>query len=165
MDEGSAQPYTTSLIADYIIGKGRGKFDQLQVIKLAFISYGYVLAQHDRWLFNGAIEAWRFGPVVPGIYDMLKTYGYSKIDKLQYCQTKIGSPEFEERMGFISDRIDKDARDILDLVIREYGELTGNELVKLTHRKGSPWSRSYVEGEYHTIIPNDLIKDYYSSIE
>ncbi|MDA7996737.1 MAG: DUF4065 domain-containing protein [Nitrosopumilus sp.] len=158
------QPYTTSLVADYIIGRGGGRLDQLQVIKLAFISYGYVLAHCNRKLFNGAIEAWQFGPVVPAIHDMLKPYGFSRIDRLQYCQTGIGGPGFEERMEYIGGRLDGDVREILDLVVDEYGRLTGDELVRLTHRKGSPWSRSYVEGAYHTVIPDDLIREYYSSI-
>ena len=67
-------------------------------------------------------------------------------------------------MEYIGGRFDGDVREILDLVVDEYGRLTGDELVRLTHRKGSPWSRSYVEGGYHTVIPDDLIREYYSSI-
>lgn len=158
-------PYATGLIADYIIGSGGGKFDQLQVIKLAFLSYGHMLAQYDRRLFKGVIEAWRYGPVVPSIYDMLKDYGHDKITELQYCETKLDSPEFEKRMRFISGKIDTDARGVLDAVIVNYGKLRGPQLVELTHRNKSPWARTYKPGERHTVIEDRLIKEYYSDIK
>ena len=157
-------PLTSSLICDYILGRGGGKFDMLQVIKIAFICYGYVLAHHNKVLFREDIEAWVYGPVIPSIHDMLKKYGNMKIKLLQYSQTEIGGTGFESEMDYIMKRIEPGVRKTLDIVIDEYGNLSGYELVRLTHRKGSPWSKSYKEGAVHTIISNDEIRKYYASI-
>lgn len=147
------------------IGRGGGQFTQLQVIKLAFICYGHVLAQHGRRLFNEDIEAWAYGPVIPSLYDTLKIYGSLAIPELQYCRTKINGSDFTKRMDFISEKIDKDTKEILNVVIDEYGKLTGPALLRLTHLEGTPWSKSYVKGQYHTIIPDEIIREYYSNID
>ena len=67
-------PYDPIMIRDYILCKGGGDLDKLQVIKIASIAYGYVLAMTNKRLFRGGVEAWAYGPVVPAIYETLKEY-------------------------------------------------------------------------------------------
>lgn len=167
MEQSKPEPYAVSLIGDYILAKGGGRFDQLQTIKLAFISYGHVLARYNRKLFNDDIEAWVYGPVVPALRETLKRYGYRKIDRLQHCRTPIepANDDFIARVKFMKEKIDDDSREVIDMVVSEYGRLSGTELSDLTHMADTPWSQSYIEGGYHTAIPDKLIKGYYDKIE
>lgn len=36
----------------------------MQVNKLSYLSYGFVLAIKNEKLFNDKVEAWRYGPVI-----------------------------------------------------------------------------------------------------
>lgn len=40
----------------------------MQVIKMAHIAHGYSLAIHNEPLVDEAVEAWKYGPVVPSLY-------------------------------------------------------------------------------------------------
>ena len=54
----------------------------LQVNKLAYILHGWTLGIKDLPLFNNTtrqIQAWRYGPVVVGIYHLLKPFGNSPV--------------------------------------------------------------------------------------
>ena len=56
------------LIADYFIARSGGRITPLQVIKMAHIAHGYSLAIHNEPLVDEAVEAWKYGPVVPSLY-------------------------------------------------------------------------------------------------
>ena len=47
----------------------------LQLMKLAYMSHGWMLAMTGKPLFNNRIEAWKYGPVIPDLYTQIKKYG------------------------------------------------------------------------------------------
>src|SRR5437660_12739202 len=47
----------------------------LQIIKLAYIAHGWMLALYQRPLILDRIEAWKYGPVIPDLYRALRDYG------------------------------------------------------------------------------------------
>jgi antitoxin SocA-like protein len=51
----------------------------LQVIKLAYIAHGWMLALYQRPLISDSIEAWKYGPVIPTLYHALKKYGAGSV--------------------------------------------------------------------------------------
>lgn len=156
--------YSALLVADYHIAHGGGKLTPLQVIKLAYISHGYTLALLKRPLVPDDIEAWRYGPVIPSLYDSLKVYGGSPISGLLYCGTMAGTDSAADRNEFFRSVIQDDARAILGRVLEVYGRLTGIELLRLTHKKGSPWSKYYKKGKLGIVIPNHAIKKHYEKL-
>lgn len=157
-------PYDPALIQDYIICRGGGRLDKLQVIKIACIAYGHVLAQSNVRLFRGGQEAWAYGPVVSAMYESLKEF-HGPIDVIPYSGIPLdGGPEFQKSLAFMAGVMDPEIRGILDVVVEEYGRLSGAELLRLTHLKGSPWARAYRRGEHHTPIPDKIIRDYYLNI-
>lgn len=162
INDDGRMPYSIVLVGDYIIGRGAGAFTQLQVIKLAFLCYGHVLAALGRKLFDDEIEAWVYGPMVPALRESLAKYGCGRITELQYSKTGFDSKDFGRQMDFIAGRFDPEVREILDIVIDQYGYLGGGWLLELTALPGTPWDKSYVRGQEHTVIPDGLIRRYYS---
>lgn len=47
----------------------------MKLQKLLYYEQGYHLAYFDAPLFPDNFEAWLYGPVVPRVYDMFKSYG------------------------------------------------------------------------------------------
>lgn len=156
--------YSSLLVADYLIANGGGRLTPLQVIKMAYISHGYTLALLEYPLVPDEIEAWRYGPVIPSIYNFLKVYGGSPITKLLYCGTAAGTDSVGERKEFFRRVFPDEVSSILDRVLEVYGPLTGIDLLKLTHKKGSPWSKCYKKGKRRIVIPNKAIKEHYESL-
>ena len=155
--------HSALLIADYLIAHGHGTLTPLQVIKMVYISHGFSLALLNRPLFLDEVEAWKYGPVVPSVYSMLKRYGGSPVPALSYCSTNVRADDILERKRFFENVISSDMRDILDKIISLYGRLTGIDLLKLTHKKGSPWSQYYKKGQ-GVVIPNQVIKRHYETL-
>ncbi|MDA7959298.1 MAG: DUF4065 domain-containing protein [Nitrosopumilus sp.] len=157
-------PYDPIMIRDYILCKGGGDLDKLQVIKIASIAYGYVLAMTNKRLFRGGVEAWAYGPVVPAIYETLKEYN-GRIGELPYSATGFGNDAgIDSSLAYIEARLTDQVRVILGAVVERYGRLSGSELHRLTHIKGSPWEKSYRRGEQHTPIPDEVIRGYYEGL-
>ena len=55
-------PYDPTMISDYILCRGGGELDKLQVIKIATIAYGYVLAMTRKRLFREESRHGHTGP-------------------------------------------------------------------------------------------------------
>jgi uncharacterized phage-associated protein len=120
----------------------------LQVIKLVYIAHGYMLALYQRPLITDAIEAWKYGPVIPRLYHALKQYGAGSIT---------------EPIPGGSDELDEDERDVIKQVYEAYGHLTGIQLSQMTHQRGTPWYETW-SGEPNEPISNDLIADHYRQL-
>src|SRR5437868_5201035 len=60
-------------------GKDHREITPLQLQKLVYYAYAWVLVVNKRRLFEERIEAWPNGPVVPSLYRKLKTLGSSPI--------------------------------------------------------------------------------------
>lgn len=119
----------------------------LQLIKLAYISYGFYLGfGHKEKLFREEIQAWRYGPVVPDLYRKVRHYRHSPITQ----QIEDSEPPLDAaRVEFIKK------------VYAVYGKFSGSQLTYLTHQKGTPWHLMYAPETRFQIIPDDLIADYY----
>lgn len=150
------------LVADYLISRSGGALTPLQVIKLVYIAHGYSLALLNRPLIEEAVEAWRYGPVVPSVYHSAKKYGAQPIDALLYSGVGVGQTERLDATESLFEEIPPDQMAVLDGVLEAYGAFSGSQLVGMTHEAGSPWDL------YHrpraTRIPDDAIKAYYSEV-
>lgn len=153
------------LVADYLIANAGGRLTPLQVIKMAYIAHGYSLAIFDEPLVGEAVEAWRYGPVVPSVYHCAKKYGGSKIAALLYSGI-----ETDDTAGvagakkFFEERILLGHRTVLDGVLDSYGKFTGIELTRMTHADGSPWRAYYRPNEMGRVIPDGAIRAHYKGL-
>lgn len=52
--------------------------------------------------------------------------------------------------------------DLIDQVWRKYGPKSGLALSALTHAQGSPWDVTYRKFGQNSVIPKNLIREYYA---
>ncbi len=139
-------------VADEIlkIAKKQGThLTPMQLVKLVYIAHGWSLALRDSGLFTDPIEAWKYGPVIPSLYQATKKFGRNVIP---FDLIDEDSPS----------GCNDDVQSFLQSVFKEYGHLSGIQLSRLTHMDGTPWENVYQPGTPHIKITDELIRTYYS---
>lgn len=138
-------------IANFFINKAREEgipIDPLKLQKLIYIAHGWTLAFTGEPLIREHFEAWKYGPVVPELYQYFKEFRAGSITK------PAQAPE---------ERIPETESDILSQVWDKYKGLSATTLSSLTHRPGSAWRKTFdfeYSGWYRSEdIPNSLIRD------
>lgn len=122
----------------------------MQVLKLVYIAHGWMLGLYGRPLIRDDVQAWQYGPVIPRLYNAMRSYG--------------GGVVTEELAEPINDPLDGQEDDIVQQVFDLYGEKTGTALSRMTHADGTPWSLTYVPGSFGIVIPMDTIRDHYEKL-
>lgn len=119
----------------------------MHVLKLVYLCHGWMLGLFGRPLINEAVEAWRYGPVVPSVYHTYKSFGGESI---------------EPRPSDQSSGFDTDQNRLMEAVLSAYKNYTAWDLSAITHQPGTPWHRVYKGGVGEgSIIPNRLIRKHY----
>lgn len=124
----------------------------MQLQKLVYIAHGYCLAALGRPLISEQVTAWKYGPVIPTIYQEFKRFGGSVIaPSIHHCYQLLNADEEQ----------------LLDSVVQAYGALSGVQLSELTHRPGSPWFKVWNSDGHNrdnAVIPNFVIKEQYERL-
>lgn len=149
--------YTPITIATYFLQKEEQNktITPMKIIKLVYIAQGWYLALTDGdSLINEKAEAWKYGPVIPSLYERFKSFGSNIITEI---------PKVE-----LSNLTKKDT-DILDDVWNNYGDKSGIQLSGKTHEPNTPWSKTWDKAKETTkkedlVIPNDLIMQHYQNL-
>lgn len=150
--------YTSKEIADWILSKiDREAGDTISPLKLQKILYycqAWYYTLTNRKLFDEDIQAWAHGPVVPSQY---KRFSYIQI----YDNIKV------DRVNIDTPKLTPEDKEILDEVYSIYGEKSASYLERLTHAE-RPWKETRGDIEPFMastkVIPLDLMKEYYSSV-
>ena len=133
-------------VSRYIINKCHDELlsiSNLKLQKLLYFAQGYSLAIIGKPLFYEEIEAWDFGPVVPVSYREFKMYGANEIPKIEsYYNMDFDIEYFLEEISFNEDMFTEAEKLIMDAVVNQFGLLTANDLVAITHNQ-LPWKTSY----------------------
>jgi len=114
--------YDAITIADAILGIAKedgNKLTPMQLVKLTYIAHGWSLGLGRGALFNNRIEAWKYGPVIPDLYQATKRYGRKSIP-LDLIKTD-------------SSKVDEATRSFLQSVYNAYKKFDGIQLSYLTH--------------------------------
>ncbi|UMM08417.1 DUF4065 domain-containing protein [Gluconobacter frateurii] len=119
----------------------------MQVLKLVYLAHGWMLGLYHRPLISERIEAWKYGPVIPRLYDVMRHFRSSPVTEVLPCGDHIITDQEE---------------DIIKQVYEIYGDLSGPALSRITHEKDTPWSQTYDPNGFGDEIPNTLIERYYS---
>jgi uncharacterized phage-associated protein len=121
----------------------------MQVQKHVFLGQGYCLALVDRPLYYNNTHAWQWGPVVPKLYKALQQYGSGQVTADIPSEDELDpqSPEYN----------------ILRAVWNAYRKYSGPQLSEITHRPGSPWSKTWATSKFG-VIPNDDIQSYFREL-
>lgn len=145
--------YSVIDVADAILKIAKRKGTQLtplQLMKLVYIAHGWSLGLGRGDLFPDRIEAWKYGPVIPDLYQATKHYGRNPIP---FSRIEDGSvPVSVEDERFLTD------------IVEQYGKMSGTALSALTHKSGTPWDHVYEDGVFNIEIPDQLIRDHYRKL-
>ena len=154
--KGQIMTYTPRQIADYFlyIGKEDPTMTPMKLIKLVYIAHGWNLGLNDEDLINEPVQAWKYGTVIPSLYNQFRHFRSSKI-------TEIPDTEPTE--------ISTDDKKFLDKVYDIYKKYDGLQLSAKTHQPNTPWTITWNKlingsGNIDLTIPNDLIKNYYKQL-
>lgn len=136
-------------VAAYILRK-QGRMSTWKLQKLVYYSQAWSLVWDDAPLFKARIEAWANGPVAPELYRDHR--GRFSIEQWDGDPSHLTSSESQT----------------VDLVLADYGRLTGRQLSILTHAE-LPWQKAR-EGLGPTDLGNqeitlDSMQAYYSALD
>lgn len=150
--------YSAKAIANWFIQKSIDEYesvDQIKLMKLVYIAQGIGLATGHR-LLQEPIEAWKYGPVIPSLYEVFKHSGLEKIDQL------IAIPAKEGSLTVAAD--DTKTLQILDAVWSNLGKFSGIVLSNWSHDEDGPWFKVRQKGgedQYHYPIDEKEIGQYF----
>jgi uncharacterized phage-associated protein len=138
-------------IADEILGlatEDTNTLTPMQLLKLVYISHGWMLGLYSVPLISDRVEAWKYGPVIPELYHSIKRFRDTPV-LIELRRNHYGRELYDVE------------KDLLKQVYGIYGRLSGITLSRMTHRRGTPWHRVYRDGVGEIIIPNDIIEEHY----
>jgi len=138
--------YSSITIASYFIEKSGGRKTPMQLNKLTYIAHGWYLAIKDSPLIVDEVQAWKYGPMIPVLYNVFKAYKNECVPYKPIEETKYISPD---------DKV------LLDKILDVYGKCEGTDLSALTHQDGTPWDTIWKKSGEFSVIPDKLIKDHY----
>lgn len=137
-------------------------FDELKEVtplmlqKLLYFIQGLSLALSDKPIFKEDCQAWVHGPVYPDVYNLFRDFKYNPIDDARFAI-----------FDGCEERLSKEERDVVDLVINSFGEYSAKVLEKITHHDDS-WrkARNGYDDDVlsNVIISKDSIAKYYKDI-
>lgn len=154
-------PVSSIAVANFFVEKSINtgiELTPMKVIKMVYIAHGWYLCIKDKPLIDEAIEAWKYGPVVPTVYEKFRSYRDQQITKMAQfsdCDS-VQLPDIQ----------DHEIIRFLENIWEVYSGFTGLQLSTITHQADTPWYKTWLsqKGNPHIIIPNDTIKDHYRKL-
>jgi len=173
MDPHTSMPYPAAAIANEFIKLSREAnrpVSPMKLQKLVYFAHGWYLALTGKPLINEPVEAWKFGPVIPSLYHVLKSYGDKEISNYltddPWNSLALMGQAFKGRTYLIQDGPDPQENDLAKQVVRRiwdvYGGFNAVQLSNLTHAEDAPWTRTSDKDKKHTIINQEAIRDYFA---
>jgi uncharacterized phage-associated protein len=119
--------------------------DPMKIQKLVYLAHGWNLAFYDLPLVSKPIEAWRYGPVVPDLYQEFRKFLSSPITQKSSVSGELGGQN----------------KALIESVWQVYKSYNAVQLSMLTHEAGGAWDLTMKTNNSQwgsPIIPNELIK-------
>ncbi|MDZ4840348.1 MAG: DUF4065 domain-containing protein, partial [Bacteroidota bacterium] len=121
----------------------------LMLQKLLYIAQGFHLVIHNIALFPDEIQAWRYGPVVPNIFKLFKTYG----------PVSIPADDIVWQI-YDNNTISRIEINSILVVWETFKNFTALQLSNWTHKIGSPWKQTFKEDK-NVVISLEKIRAYF----
>lgn len=119
----------------------------MKILKLVYIAHGWFLGHTGDPLINVPVMAWKYGPVIEPVYEKFKSYGRHNISQIPNTNASFSNDlEYGVFLGKVWDI---------------YKKYDGLALSSLTHKQGTPWETTITKHGEFSIIPNNLIEEYY----
>lgn len=129
----------------------------LHLIKWSYLAHGWSFTEIDRPLISDPVEAWQYGPVYSELYHLIKRKDGERVDFVP--RGSIEQLHYEEHEKYLE--LDDKEKNLIADVYNSYGELTGRQLIRLTHEKGSPWDKTKSSDSE---ISQSLIREHYNQL-
>ena len=137
--------YQAVEVAKYIVtysNQQNKPVSNLKLQKILYFTWIDFFKTTNRRLFEDAICAWNFGPVIPAVYRKFCIYAGESIPREYHAEI---APE---------------DTDILNGIIDPYLDFSASELVNKSHEEGSAWDQVFRNGEgKQAVIPFPLIEE------
>lgn len=131
----------------------------LKLQKVLYFVQGYYLQMTGNPFFGDEIEAWRYGPVVPNVYEQFQTFGSSFIPYIHEYSV-IDETAWNETILFFSfDDFSPNDLNFLKAVVKKLNKYSASDLVTITHKQ-DPWRLAVNSGNC-SIISKESIKRYF----
>lgn len=132
----------------------------MQLQKLPYIAYGWNLALRHERLISCSPQAWKYGPVYPELYEKLKRYGATQVTG--FIHENDDNPFADRRGEVIREPFTPGETELLNTVWDAYKQYNGFALSVMTHRQGTPWTKTFRDGAGNgETIPDTLIQQHY----
>lgn len=158
--------YDARDVANYLLDRADViglSLTQLSLQKTVFYSHGWYLVLRERPLISDDIEAWTYGPVIRSLRENFRTFGRREI---KVKRAFYFNPVTDETVYRPYDISEPDQQ-FLDRMLAFYGKLDPFVLVRMTHRKGSPWEGVQARNDAANLgkaISNDEIRKHFESL-
>ena len=126
---------------------------QMALHKLTYMANGWHLAITGEPLVSDKPEAWDNGPVFRIIWDRIRDYGTNRAGKI----LKASGDPFEVELT------PREAK-ILEHVWKKYKKYTPFQLSDMTHKPGTPWTKTYFSKGRNAVIEDDLVREHYRQL-
>ena len=132
-------------------------------MKLVYLAHGWMLAVHDEPLVKEDFEAWRYGPVVPDLYQAMKIY---RADPLLEPLALGATVQIQDdgRVRFVPiepQPFSAQETWIIHAVYQHFGSWPASRLIQVTHQLGSPWHKVWAPGSWGRKISTPRIKRFF----
>lgn len=146
-------------VANYFIARAKQEkinLHNMHLQNLVYLSQCINLAAYNDTIFQEDVMAWDFGPVIPTIYNKLRTYGNGFVSDYvgEYAGKEIFTPKANLVLNKVCDLF------VIDCLSKyKNANLYISNLVKGV---GSPWHKIFIESEKHydIIEPREMAKYY-----
>jgi len=129
----------------YWANKNGDLITNLKMQKLLYYAQAWHLVNFNQRLFRDKILAWKLGPVIEGLYQEWKHFGYSPI---KHTNTeREASPFSRPQLKFLEE------------FFAIYSNLSSTAMVSMTHAE-APWKNAIANGENTEISPVEM-KEFY----
>ncbi|WP_313666295.1 type II toxin-antitoxin system antitoxin SocA domain-containing protein [Shinella sp.] len=117
----------------------------MQLLKLVYIAHGWHLEMRRAPLIINKIEAWKYGPVIPDVYNAFRQQGIDATTPVPVQSLPMSAND----------------QDLLEQIYNGYGRLSAMQLSDMTHEPNGPWDQATRRWGYFAPIPDDLIRPHY----
>lgn len=107
----------------------------MKLQKLIYFLYRDYLQETGRPLFSERFETWKFGPVLPSVYEAFKEYGSNAIR--DYAKEPDG-----KSILLVNEESSPMFKRIADAIWEQYKSYDGIYLSLITHKPGTAWSKA-----------------------
>ena len=148
-------------VAKYVLSKI--PCTHLKLEKLVYMCYADYLCLENEKLFNDNIYAYRLGPVIDSIYKKYKNTNKNVLEEDNEYVYNFANSNLSSKSRILSSKDGIKKLSSIERTLKKYGNYSASELVKITHKKFTPWTISGGGDKDSQVIDDNLIFKYHQN--